>query len=255
MSIQACADLVRRGDPNRFRAAMAAPPAARAVLFPLYAFNLEVARAPWVTAEPMIAEMRLQWWRDALAEIGQGGPVRRHEVTEPLARVIGPDDAERLDALVAARRRDCYRDAFEDEAQFDAYIDATSGHLVWTAARALGADRGEVAIRDFAWATGVANWLAAVPDLEGRGHVPLLDGRPQGVAALADRALARLHAARKARAQVPRAAIPALLPGWQAETALKIARADPSAVAEGRLSGSEFARRGRLLWKSLSGRW
>ena len=44
----ACAALVERGDPGRFRATMAAPLAARRVLFPLYAFNLEVARAPWV---------------------------------------------------------------------------------------------------------------------------------------------------------------------------------------------------------------
>ena len=76
MSFDACAALVERGDPQRFRAAMAAPPEARRVLFPLYAFNVEVARAPWVTQEPMIAEMRLQWWRDALEEIAMGGRVR-----------------------------------------------------------------------------------------------------------------------------------------------------------------------------------
>jgi len=62
----ACAKLVERGDPLRFRTVMAAPLHARRVLFPLYAFNVEVSRAPWVTQEPMIAEMRLQWWRDAL---------------------------------------------------------------------------------------------------------------------------------------------------------------------------------------------
>jgi phytoene/squalene synthetase len=85
MTLTACAALVERGDPDRFRAAMAAPPPARNVLFPLYAFNLEVARAPQVASEPLIGEMRLQWWRDALAEIAAGGPVRRHEVTTPLA--------------------------------------------------------------------------------------------------------------------------------------------------------------------------
>ena len=49
MSVEACAALVARGDPDRFLSAMAAPVAARAVLFPLYAFNLEVAKAPWLT--------------------------------------------------------------------------------------------------------------------------------------------------------------------------------------------------------------
>ena len=104
MSLAACAELVRRGDPDRFLAAMAAPPAARNVLFPLYAFNVEVSRAPWVTPEPLIAEMRLQWWRDALAEIAAGAPVRRHEVTTPLAAVLDAEGARLLDALVEARR-------------------------------------------------------------------------------------------------------------------------------------------------------
>ncbi len=49
MSIAACAALVERGDPDRFAATMAAPMAARARLWPLYALNLEAARAPWVT--------------------------------------------------------------------------------------------------------------------------------------------------------------------------------------------------------------
>jgi hypothetical protein len=65
-----------------------APVAARAPLFALYAFNLEVARAPWVTQEAMIAEMRLQWWRDTVEELGGPGPVRAHEVVAPLAEVV-----------------------------------------------------------------------------------------------------------------------------------------------------------------------
>ncbi|MFN5827641.1 MAG: phytoene synthase, partial [Rhodobacterales bacterium] len=38
MTVAACAALVQRGDPDRFMAVMAAPVAARARLFPLYAF-------------------------------------------------------------------------------------------------------------------------------------------------------------------------------------------------------------------------
>ena len=78
--LTACARIVEKGDPARFKAVMAAPPKARDALFPLYAFNVEVARAPWVSAEPGIAEIRLHWWIDALGEIAAGGMVRRHEV-------------------------------------------------------------------------------------------------------------------------------------------------------------------------------
>mgnify|MGYP003628551030 FL=1 len=109
---------------------MAAPVAARRVLFPIYAFNVEVARAPWVTEEPMIAEMRLQWWRDALEEMASGGTVRRHEVTLPLADVVDGDGARALDRLVAARRWDVYKDGFEDAEHFKEYLDATAGELM-----------------------------------------------------------------------------------------------------------------------------
>lgn len=226
---------------------MAAPPAARRVLFPLYAFNLEVARAPWVTSEPMIAEIRLQWWRDALEEIAHGATVRRHEVVTPLADVLSAQGALLLDRLIQARRWDVYRDPFEDGAHFDDYIDATSGQLMLAAARALGVEGHEDALRDVGYALGVANWLIAVPELEARGRIPLVDGRAEAVQALATSALGRLRAARSA----PKDARPVLLSAWRAGAVLKAAKADPARVGQGRLTGSEFARRGSLLWKSL----
>ena len=256
MSLPACAELVRRADPDRFLAAMAAPPEARAVLFPLYAFNVEVSRAPWVTQEPMIAEMRLQWWRDALEEIGEGRPHRAHEVVTPLAPVLDAAAAQVLDRAVAARRWDIYRDPFEDEAHFADYIDATSGGLMWAAARALGAPpETESVVRDFGWGAGLAAFLRAIPELEARGRKPLTDGRPGAVQTLAREGLARIARARRSRHGLPGRAAPALYAGWQAGPILRQAAADPTRVAEGRLGLSEFSRRARLLALGIAGRW
>ena len=93
MTTQACASLVEKGDQDRFLAVMAAPVQARARLFVLYAFNLEVARAPWVSEQPLIAEMRLQFWRDVLAD----PKPRAHEVAGPLRQII---DESGLDSNV-----------------------------------------------------------------------------------------------------------------------------------------------------------
>lgn len=255
MSVAACADLVRRGDPDRFLAAMAAPPAARAVLFPIYAANLEIARAPWMSEEPMIAEMRLQWWRDALDEIGQGGPVRRHEVTTPLADLLDGDGAALLERLAAARRWDIYKDAFEGPAEFDAYLDATAAGLLWAAARALGApEAAEPALRDIGWSAGLAGFFKAIPELEAKGRRPLVDGRSEAVAALAERGLSRLARGRAALRTVPKLARPALYPAWQTAALLTQARADPARVGEGTLGLSEFRRRAGLIRTSLTGR-
>ncbi|MCR8549750.1 squalene/phytoene synthase family protein [Salipiger sp. P9] len=249
----ACARLVERGDADRFAAAMAAPVAARKVLFPLYAFNLEVARAPWLTQEAMIAEMRLQWWRDALEEIRGGGVIRRHEVVTPLALVLDAEGAGLLDRLVGARRWDIYRDAFEDAGHFTRYIEETSGHLVLAAGRALGGMPKAVAL-DAGYAAGLAQFLRAVPELEAKGRVPLVDGRPEAVAALAQDGLMRLARARAGLGEVPKPARAALLAGWQAGPLLRQAAREPGRVADGALRLSEFHRRAGLMWSALSGR-
>ncbi|MFC3614888.1 squalene/phytoene synthase family protein [Lutimaribacter marinistellae] len=253
-TLAACAELVQRADPERFRAAMAAHVSARRVLFPLYAMNVEVSRAPWVTAEPMIAEMRLQWWRDAIGEIAAGGPVRRHEVVTPLAEAVAPDRAEVLDGYVEARRWDIYRDAFEDEAAFSDHIDRVSGSLMWVAAASLG-QADEAVVRDFGWATGVARWLKAIPDLEARGRIPLLDGTEAGVCRLAEEALDRLARARGRRDAVSAEARPALISGWQAEHLLRQAAREPARVAAGTLEMGAFRSAAALMRVAATGRW
>ena len=253
VSVHACAGIVERGDPDRHLAVMAAPPEARARLWPIYAFNVEVARAPWLTEEPLIAEMRLQWWRDALEEIAEGRAVRRHEVTTPLSEVLDAEGAQVLDAAVTARLWDARREPFADEAALDGHLEDTAGALLWAAARSLGARSGEEAVRGAAYAQGLANWLRAVPALEARGRLPLVDGRPEAVAALARRGLERLAEAR--REGVPPEARPTMLAVWRAGPVLRRAAADPRRVADGALEGSEFARRGSLLLRAATGRW
>lgn len=250
MTVAACAALVERGDPDRFRAVMAAPVDARAQLFPLYAFNLEVARAPWVTEEPLIAEMRLQWWRDVV-ENAASGAARAHEVAGPLHDLIRDFGlpVEVLDRLIVARRWDIHRDAHADAAALDAYLDDTGAGLMWLAARAVGApDSAEATVRAYGWAAAVAGYLRAVPELRARGRQPL----PEGTQAfdLARRGLERLAEARKGRKAVPKEVAPALLAGWQTEGLLR-------QVVAGQSSPElpEARKRWAMLWQVFSGRW
>lgn len=224
---------------------MAASPEMRARLFPLYAFNLEVARAPWMSKEPMIAEMRLQWWRDVVAEPAP----RAHEVAGPFHDLIQEAGLplEAIDTLIAARVRDAYGEPFEDGAAFDAYLDDTGGGLMWLASCTCGGP-DESAARALGWAIGLANYLRAVPELEARGRQPLPDGRAAAVRDLAVEGLARLD---RARGRVPKAAA---LAAWQARGILAQAVAEPGRVAEGALGLSEFSRRWGLLRASVTGR-
>ena len=254
MSFEACAALVERGDPLRFRAAMAAPVSARRILFPLYAFNMEIARAPWVTQEPMIAEMRLQWWRDALEEIAERKTARKHEVVDALVGCLDAEGARCLDGLIAARRWDVYKDGFEDTAHFDDYINATSGHLMWTAARLLGtADEGIV--RKFAYGVGIANIFQAIPALQAQDRKPLIDASQAGVLALADRAIDSLNQSKASRKSVSTNAGAGLLAGYHARPILRMVRADPDRVAQDALDTNPARDSLRFLNVSLRGWW
>lgn len=251
-------EMVLRGDPDRHAATLAAPEAARAGLFALYAFNLEIARAPWVTAEPMIAQMRLQFWHDTLEGIAAGAAPRAHEVAEPLTHVWRAANLPVAlgHAMIEARQWDIIREPFADADALLHHLDVTSGNLMWLAALTLGARAdSEAVVRDMGVASGLANWLRAVPDLTARGCPALPDDSEEAINLLAQTGLTRLARARAARARVPASARPALLAGWQAGPVLRRAAQAPRLVRAGGLQGSEFARRGGLFLRALSGRW
>ena len=250
----ACAKLVEKGDPDRFAATMAAPIAVRKVLFPIYAFNVEVSRAPWVTKEAIIAEMRLQWWTDALEEIASGGLVRRHEVVTSLAHVLDSTAARELQKVVQARLWDVYRDPFEDQAAFSKYIEDTSASLLRAALQSLSGTMPEV-LTDLGYASGLAHFLRAVPELERQGRRPLVDGRPEAVRDLAKQGFDRLVKSRQARSTNPAEARPVTLAAWQAGPILKQAKSDPRLVADGTLGTSEAYKKLRLMWCAATGRW
>lgn len=256
MSLEICAGIVRKSDPDRFLATMTAPPDQRGKLFAIYAFNVEVAHLPWVSGEPMIAEMRLQWWLDEIAAVFKSNAVAPHEVMTPLAQVIGKNALKEQDfsELIEARRWDVYCDPFEDLAGLQNYLMATSGNLMGMAAQALGANDEDTKLaRDYGAAAGLAGFLQAVPELKARGRRPLPDERSEALAGLAKDALAKMDQAAKSN-PTPKV-LPALLAATQARPILDRVAKQPQRVLAGRLGRSEFRRKGRLLVQSVLGRW
>ena len=92
-AIELCANIVLRDDPHLFATALFAPEPARSRLMVLYALDCELSRATRASKESMIPRMRLQWWRDIIADAADGGAPKAHEVAGPLARLIQTDQA------------------------------------------------------------------------------------------------------------------------------------------------------------------
>ena len=273
-----CGQEVRRHDNDRFLTALFAPADAREDLFALYAFNMEVAKTREVVSQPILGQIRLQWWRESVEGIFAGTP-RQHEVVQPLARAVARAGLSRhlLDTVIDAREADLDDAPPASLACLVSYAEATSAPLVQLALEALGVqeEAARAAGRHVGIAYALSGILRAVPFLA-RAHrtrlpadrmaalgvvEPMLyDLKPHpglnAVAAeVAAEARRHLGEARALRGGVPRAALPALLPATLAELyldALGKAGHDPFAD---RLRLPHPLRQAKLGWRALTGRW
>lgn len=232
------AALVRHHDRDRFATATFAPEYRRENLFALYAFNYELAKVRESVREPMMGRVRLQWWRDTLAEIVAGQPPRRHEVAEPLARVIRAHHLSQstLARMIDAREQDLLPDPPTTFTQLEDYVDATSGGLNYLALQALAVKDNKGAAQIAARHVGVGYALAGILRATGfnarfgRSLVPIeidpnrhaLSGKAtpalrDAAATIAKAAHARFAKARALADDIPESAMPVLLPVLVAE--------------------------------------
>ncbi|HSF96728.1 MAG TPA: squalene/phytoene synthase family protein [Thermohalobaculum sp.] len=275
VDLSAPAEMVRSHDPDLFHAALFAPEPARARLMVLYAFDIELSKAALRPSEPLIARMRLQWWRDLVDGIGAGEPPRAHEVAGPLHGVLSADvvPGEELTALIDAHETELH--GAMDEHRFGEWLDARFGGLMRLAAHLLTG--GDGAARRAAGAVGHAMGVAYVlrnavamaadggqyllPSLGPEDRAALARGRTtphtRAVAhGQADQALALLAAARAGRRSVPPEAAPALLPVWRAERVLAQARKPGFDLMPHPHRPHHDGRRAvSLAWRALRGRW
>lgn len=96
-------------DPDRWLSSrFVADVSARADVVALYAFDYELSRALKVTSNPLLAEVRLTWWREMLDEAFEERPVRQHPVAQALAQAIARRKLARgpLEAMIDGRYRE-----------------------------------------------------------------------------------------------------------------------------------------------------
>jgi len=190
-----CLGELHRADRDRYLTLLFAPHAARPLLAALYAFNLECARA--VTAggeQPLLGQMRLQWWRDALEGGGGGGAEDQgHPVLSSLhARpVLLADLLPDLCGILAARERDLTDPPFATLGDVVTQARDTGGMLAQLAVRILadGDDDATVGARAAGTAYALAGMLRNLPfqapggNFQGRLCLPLDILASHGVAA------------------------------------------------------------------------
>jgi 15-cis-phytoene synthase len=172
----------RSGEPDRYLAALLAPPPAREPLLALAAFSSELARVPLlVTREPAMGEIRLQWWRDAL-EARHTGALTGNPVADAVRAAVQRYDlpVPLLLDVIDAREVDLAAQALADDGALRAYLWKSEGALFTLAAgilrRASGAD-AQAAADACGHAYGLARLLLGLPHTLSRGRVPLPQSR------------------------------------------------------------------------------
>ena len=254
MTLEACTNLVRSQDPDRFGAALVANAQDRPALITLYALNLEIARAPFQSGEPLLAEMRLQWWVDRLAEMGTGRPPPLHDVLTPLWEAWGSAAGD-LTPLAEARRRDCFREPFATPEEVAEYVADTSGRLMARAVARLGADaQGQAVAADQGLGAGLVAWLRALPQLQPLG-LGLAGGDPADAARLARMARDAFQRAAGSRGLLPKRAAAALYSGPGVGRLLSGILENKVNILEEEVVITPFQRRASLARLALTGRW
>lgn len=272
-------ETVRRLDHDRFLTTLLAPADKRARLVALYAFNAEIARVREMVSEPMLGQIRLQWWRETIESIANG-EARGHEAAEALLATFGPDgiDTAGLISLIDARERDLEDEPFETMADLTAYCEATSSNLMAAAAKGLSpakADQAPEILKPAGIAFALTGLLRALPmhASQGRLYLPLEllrkhDVDPHQIFAgemseglraiineIAEEAKKHLTASRSGKARPAKEILPALWPASLCDLYLKQITAPSFNPFTDSTELPDFRRQLRLLGRKLTGRF
>lgn len=159
-----CEALVRARDRDLWLACLFAPQDARPHIYALYAFTQDAADVAGKVTQPLLGEMRLQWWIDALeAGAAESEGTRAHPVADALIDTIDRFALPRSEfvALAEAHILDLYDDPTPTWTALEDYCRATESAPMRWAARILGADLHAPSARAFEDA-GVALGLTRI---------------------------------------------------------------------------------------------
>lgn len=152
---------LRQGDPDRYLSTLYAPADKRAALSVLYGLNVEIAGIRDRIHEPLPGEIRIQWWRDALA--GGAQATAGHPLASALSDVIIRHrlPLEAFDRYLEARIFDLYDDPMPSRTDLEGYCGETASALIQLAGLILAPE----AAAAFASAAGHAGCTQGIAGL------------------------------------------------------------------------------------------
>jgi len=249
LKISECAEILKFSDPEKYTGALLAPKCRREKLFAIYYFSNEIAKAAWASHEPLICQIRLEWWREQLTCKAVFKPLEGTFYYH-LYDLCENDSTSLvfLDQMVDRRGWEVSCDPFPSQSIQDTYIDEIEGNLMWLACLVLGAPSDlEKDVRDFAYGVGIVKFLKASARLKELNRHPLIDTSTLGLTRLATNAKIRYIRAKKSLKPY-KELYPVLLAGCQTSSILNEVIKWPNRVLLGGLAKSDFKARLNFLF-------
>lgn len=175
--LEAVVKRLRRRDYASYLSVRMAPEAVREPLFWLQGFFHDVAQIALKVDEPLLGEIRLQWWRDAISKLARGERIG-HPVADGLQPVLEADDgllAQALTGIVDSYRFDVQKSPVPDMPGFYGLMDQRYGGLLRAGLLIGGHSRPETVLMatEAGMSIGVTEVIAQLPLVLNRQLQPL----------------------------------------------------------------------------------
>jgi len=138
-TVKYCMAIVRERDIDRYLATLFLPAEVRPDIYGLFAFDAEITHIRDMIKEPMMGEIRLQWWRDIISG-DRAGEATNNPIASALMATIDAYDLPSMgfDNYLKAKVFDLYNDPMPDMGSFEGYAGETASFLFYQAATILG---------------------------------------------------------------------------------------------------------------------
>lgn len=165
---QFCLNIVKRSDYENFLATLLLPQRTRPAALAVRAFNVELAQIQDVTTQPVIAKMRLQFWRETLDQIYKGNTPEQPIAVE-LQRAVAKHKLSKrwLLSLIESREGHLENKQFANVQSVEDYSEKSNSVVYYLVLQSLGVENvhADHVASHLGKAEGIIRLMRGVPHL------------------------------------------------------------------------------------------
>ena len=174
---------LRRHDPDRYLVSLFAPADRQAALWALFCFNHEITKTRFVVTETQLGLIRLQWWREEIGKLYEGGEAPANPVLQGLEAAIRNYGLPKalFENMIYAREFDLEGAQPQGLEGLESYAELTTTPLNKLALQIAGEQEEEGKVQTVSIRYCLAKLYLAIPFHKAHNHVLIDEGEQAAV--------------------------------------------------------------------------